>query len=264
MTGASSGIGLATALHLRELGHHVYGAARRQDRMQPLSLRGGVPLLLDVTDDASLRAAVERIRAESGRIDVLVNNAGYGSYGAVEDVPLDEARRQFEVNLFGLARLVQLVLPTMRAQGSGTIVNISSIGGKVYTPLGAWYHATKHAVEGFSDALRFELADHGVRVVVVEPGAIATEWGGIAIEGMVERSGGGPYAALVRRTKAWFEREFQRGSSPEVVARAVGRAVTARRPKPRYAVGSGARLALFGRWLLSDRGFDRVLRFYLR
>lgn len=174
VTGASSGIGEDTARKLQALGYVVYGAARRTDRLQALATDGIRPLTMDVTDDASMTAGVDRILEETGRIDVLVNNAGYGSHGAIEDVPIDEARRQFEVNVFGLARLTQLVSPHMRAQGSGTIINISSIGGRLTTPLGGWYHATKYAVEALSDALRMELRPFGIDVVVVEPGAIRT------------------------------------------------------------------------------------------
>ena len=158
VTGASSGIGEDTARRLQALGCIVYGAARRTDRLQALAADGIRPLAMDVTDDASVTAGVNRILEETGRIDILVNNAGYGSYGAIEDVPIDEARRQFEVNVFGLGRLTQLVTPHMRTQGSGTIINISSMGGRLTTPLGGWYHATKHAVEALSDALRMEPA----------------------------------------------------------------------------------------------------------
>ena len=182
VTGASSGIGEDTAHKLRALGYIVYGAARRTDRLQALAADGIRPLAMDVTDDASMSAGVNRILEETGRIDVLVNNAGYGSYGAIEDVPIDEARRQFEVNVFGLGRLTQLVTPHMRAQGSGTIINISSMGGKLTTPLGGWYHATKYAVEALSDALRMELRPFGIDVVVVEPGGIRTEWSSIAAD----------------------------------------------------------------------------------
>ena len=146
--------------------------------MAELATAGAALLKLDLTDDASIVAAVNAIKSEAGRIDVLVNNAGYGSYGALEDVPLSEGRRQFEVNVFGLARLCQLVLPMMRAQKSGKIVNITSIGGKIWEPLGGWYHATKFAVEGLSDCLRVEVAPFGIDVIVIEPGAIRTEWAG--------------------------------------------------------------------------------------
>ena len=177
VTGASSGIGEATAQHLHEAGFLVYGAARRTNRMQALGELGVRTLAMDVTDDESMAAGVKHILDEAGRIDVLVNNAGYGSYGAVEDVSLDEARRQFEVNVFGAARLTQLVLPHMREQHSGSIVNITSMGGKIYTSFGAWYHATKFAFEAFSDCLRVETKEFGIDVVIIEPGAIATEVG---------------------------------------------------------------------------------------
>ena len=150
--------------------------------MKDLEAAGVTTFAMDVTDDASMTTGIERILGEHGRVDVLVNNAGYGSYGAVENVPIDEARRQFEVNVFGLARLTQLVTPDMRAQQSGRIINVSSVGGKFYEPLGAWYHATKFAVEGFSDSLRLELAPYGIRVVIVEPGPIRTEWNTISRE----------------------------------------------------------------------------------
>ena len=262
VTGASSGIGLATAEHLLARGHTVYGAARRVERMSDLEAKGGTALALDVTDDASMEAAVASVLEAEGRIDALVNNAGYGSYGALEDVPLDEARRQFEVNVFGLARMTQLVLPGMRERRSGTIVNVSSIGGKIYAPLGAWYHATKHAVEGLSDALRLELHEFGVDVVVIEPGAIRTEWDGIATDNMMETSGSGPYAALAAKTKRFMESAYEggNGSPPSVVAKAIADAIEAETPKTRYAVGDQARLAVSARWLLPDRAFDAFIR----
>ena len=194
VTGGSSGIGEQTALRLQGAGFTTYAVARRVDRMSRLAESGVTTFAMDVTDDASMTGGIGRILDEHGRVDVLVNNAGYGSYGAVENVPIDEARRQFEVNVFGLARLVQLVTPRMRAQGSGRIINLSSIGGKYYEPLGAWYHATKFAVEGFSDSLRLELAPYGIRVVIVEPGPIRTEWNTIARDGLVASSAGTPRA----------------------------------------------------------------------
>lgn len=262
VTGASSGIGKATAQRLIQDGYTVYGAARRVEKMADLDAHEhGHALQLDVTDEASCEAAVQTILDAHGRIDVLVNNAGYGSYGAVEDVPLNEARRQFEVNLFGLARMTQLVLPTMRAMRSGTIVNISSIGGKIYTPLGAWYHATKHAVEGFSDSLRLELADFGIRVVIVEPGAIGTEWDGIAVDNMMKTSGSGPYAAFAEATKRFMEDGYESGGSPpSVIADVISEAVASSKPKTRYAAGENAAFALWGRRLLSDRAFDAMIR----
>ncbi|MFC9506206.1 oxidoreductase [Streptomyces sp. NPDC057002] len=261
VTGASSGIGEATALKLQELGYTVYGAARRADRLQLLADRGIRPLAMDVTDDASMRAGVDRIAAETGRIDVLVNNAGYGSYGAVEDVPMDEARYQFEVNVFGALRLTQLVLPHMRAQHSGTVVNITSMGGKIHTPLGGWYHGTKFALEALSDCLRLEAKPFGIDVVVIEPGGIATEWGGIAADKLEKSSSSGPYAAQATAVAASLRSEANanRNSPPQVIADAIAKAVTARRPKTRYATGFGARPLITLRRILPDRAFDTVI-----
>jgi NADP-dependent 3-hydroxy acid dehydrogenase YdfG len=262
VTGASAGIGEATARALMAAGYKVFAGARRLDRMSGLAAAGATLLKLDVTDDASTVAAVEAIRTGAGRLDVLVNNAGYGSYGALEDVPLDEARRQFDVNVFGLARLCQLVLPMMRAQKSGKIVNITSIGGKIWEPMGSWYHATKFAVEGLSDCLRAEVESFGIDVIIIEPGAIRTEWAGIARDGLLQASGNGAYAEQAkghaRMLAAADTSSF--ASAPTVVANAIVRAVTARRPKTRYATGGGARTILFLRTILPDRMFDRLIR----
>jgi NAD(P)-dependent dehydrogenase (short-subunit alcohol dehydrogenase family) len=261
VTGASAGIGEATARALLAAGYRVFAGARRLDRMAGLAAAGATLLKLDLTDDPSIVAAVNTIKNEAGRIDVVVNNAGYGSYGALEDVPLDEGRRQFEVNVFGLARLCQLVLPMMRPQKSGKIVNVTSIGGKIWEPLGAWYHATKFAVEGLSDCLRVEAAPFGVDVIVIEPGAIRTEWAGIARDGLLQMSGGSAYAELAKRHARMLATAdtSSLASPPEVVARTIVRAVTARRPKTRYATGGGARTILFLRKILPDRMFDRLI-----
>ncbi|MFF3060373.1 oxidoreductase [Streptomyces sp. NPDC057909] len=261
VTGASSGIGEATALKLQELGYTVYGAARRTDRLQKLADRGIRPLAMDVTDEDSMCSGVERITAETGRIDVLVNNAGYGSYGALEDVPLDEARYQFEVNVFGALRLTQLVLPHMRAQRSGTVVNVTSMGGKIYTPLGGWYHGTKFALEALSDCLRLEAKPFGIDVVVIEPGGIATEWGAIAADKLEKSSSSGPYTAQATAVASSLRSEAnaKRNSPPTVIADAIAKAVTARRPKTRYATGFGARPLIALRRILPDRAFDTVI-----
>ncbi|HEY7813592.1 MAG TPA: oxidoreductase [Nakamurella sp.] len=264
VTGASSGIGEATARRLHELGYRVYAAARRLDRMSALADLGMVTVSADLTDDGSMVALVDRIVGDTGRIDVLVNNAGYGSYGSLEEVPPAEARRQVEVNVLALARLTQLVLPHMRERRSGTIVNVSSMGGKFGEPLGAWYHATKFAVEGLSDSIRIELAPLGIDVVVIEPGAIRTEWGGIAAASVLERSGDGPYAEQARRTAKVLAAGEHQGSSPDVVAHAIGKAVTAKRPRTRYAVGSGAKPMLLAAWLLPDRILDRMITGFYR
>jgi len=262
ITGASSGIGEATAQRLLADGYVVYAAARRLERMQALGARGARLLSLDLTDDASIVAAVDAIQRSEGRLDVLVNNAGYGSYGALEDVPLNEGRRQFEVNVFGLARLIQLSTPMMRAQGSGCIVNITSIGGKMHEPMGTWYHATKFAVEGLSDCLRMELAPFGINVVIVEPGAIRTEWTGIAKESLLRQSGHTAYAEQAVAHARLFEsgETSKMVSEPDVVAKTISRALRARRPRTRYATGGGAHVILFLRRILSDRAFDRLMR----
>ena len=262
VTGGSSGIGEATALKLQELGYTTYAAARRVERMEHLTTTGIRPLAMDVTDDESMQSGVEQILAEEGRIDVLVNAAGYGSYGALEDVPLSEARNQFEVNLFGAARLTQLVLPRMREQRSGTVVDITSMGGKIYTPLGAWYHATKHALEALSDCLRMELKSFGIDVVVIEPGAIRTEFNGIAEEKVRAVSGTGPYAPQGNALADTIASESTRrhSSPPELIAKTIGKAVTARRPKTRYAAGYGAKPMIFLHDVLPDRAFDAFIR----
>ena len=261
VTGASSGIGEETARRLQGLGYTVYGAARRTDRLEKLAAEGVRPLAMDVTDDASMTAGIARIIEETGRIDVLVNNAGYGSYGAIEDVPIDEARRQFEVNLFGLGRLVQLVTPHMRGQKSGTIINISSMGGRLTTPLGGWYHATKYAVEALSDALRMELKPFGIDVVLVEPGGICTEWAGIAADHLEETAEGSAYSDQIRAVAGSMRNESvqRRQSPPAVIANAVEKIVTARKPRTRYAVGFMAKPLITARRVLPDRAFDRVI-----
>ena len=229
--------------------------------MSTLVARGIRVETLDVTDDASMVTIVDKIITETGRIDVLVNNAGYGSYGALEEVPIEEARRQLEVNVLGLARLTQLVLPRMRAQGDGYIVNISSMGGKIWEPLGSWYHAAKFAVEGLSDSLRAEVSGFGIKVVIIEPGNIRTEWGSIAAEKLEQTSAGGPYrelADLVGRGLRSSE-SGRMGSEPSVVADAIAKAVRSPKPKTRYPVGGGARIILFAERVLPDRGFDRFI-----
>ncbi|MEW1843440.1 oxidoreductase [Nonomuraea angiospora] len=262
VTGASSGIGEATALKLHEAGYIVYGAARRVQRMRHLAESGIRVLAMDVTADSSMQAGVEKIIAETGRIDVLVNNAGYGSYGALEDVPMDEARDQFEVNVFGAARLTQLVLPHMRAQRSGTIVNVTSMGGKIYTSLGAWYHATKFALEAISDCLRMEVKPFGIDVVVIEPGGVRSEWGGIAARKVRDVSGTGPYAPQANAVADSLSSEAneRRLSAPGLIADTIVKAVKARRPRTRYAVGFGAKPMIFLHGVLPNRTFDAFMR----
>jgi len=265
ITGASSGIGEATARAFLGRGDRVHVAARRVEKMEALAAAGARVHSLDVTDEASMNALVTAIIAEEGGLDVIVNNAGIGVYGSVEEVPLDEARRQFEVNLFGIARLTQLVLPHMREAGTGTIVNISSIGGRVYTPMGAWYHASKHALEGWSDCLRLELAPFGIRVIIVEPGAIETEFAEIAIAPLMERSGEGPYAEFAEKMTRATRRAYldKKASAPGLIGDLIVRAVDSRSPKTRYVAGYLARPVLWARRFLGDRGYDWMVRKFL-
>ncbi len=263
LTGASSGIGYDVAPLLVRYGYTVYGAARRVEKIEELASEGVKALSMDVTDEASMEAAVQQIIDAEGRIDVLINNAGYGSYGAIEDVPIDEARRQFEVNLFGLARLTQLVLPHMRARGRGRILNISSMAGRITMPLGAWYHATKYALEAFSDALRMEVEEFGIDVVIIEPGGIKTPWGLIAADYLEESSRNGVYAAQAQHVAANMRKLYSPSSSlsePKVISRTILRALEARRPKTRYLVGFGAKPSVFLHTVLPDRLFDKVAR----
>jgi NAD(P)-dependent dehydrogenase (short-subunit alcohol dehydrogenase family) len=262
VTGASSGIGEATALQLAELGYTVYAAARRVERMSDLADRGIRTRSVDVTDDPSMVALVEMIIADTGRIDVLVNNAGYGSYGALEDIPIEEARRQFEVNVFGLARLIQLVLPQMRAQRDGYLVNVSSMGGRIWEPLGSWYHASKFAVEGLSDSLRVEVAEFGIKVVIIEPGSIRSEWSAIAADQLDATSANTPYARQAKIIGAVLRRvdRSQMASGPEVVAEVIAKAVQSAKPRTRYVVGGGARSILLAERILPDRGFDKFIQ----
>jgi len=261
ITGASSGIGKETASLMNTKGFSVYAAARRIERMKDLEKQGIHLVEMDVTDEASMVSGVNSILAKEGSIDILVNNAGYGSYGAIEDVSLDEGRRQFEVNLFGLARLTQLVLPKMRQNKYGKIINISSIGGKIYTPFGGWYHATKHAVEGFSDCLRLETQPFGIDVIIVEPGGIATEWGDIAAENLRKTSAKGAYAAAANKTADGMVKTYASNqvSKPIVIAETILKSITARKPKTRYTAGYMAGTTILMRRFLSDRLFDRII-----
>jgi NAD(P)-dependent dehydrogenase (short-subunit alcohol dehydrogenase family) len=254
VTGASSGLGRNIALALLREGYIVYGAARRVQLMKDIAAAGGHTLGMDVADQTSVKAAFERLIAAQGHIDILVNAAGYGQYGAIEDVPLEDAHRQLEVNLFGYARLIQAALPHMRAQKFGKIFNITSVGGKIYTPMGGWYHAAKFAVEGYSDVLRLEVKPFGVDVVVIEPGLIESEWGSIAIREAERISGKGAYRNLLE--KYVKVQKNSKGSPPDVISDLILKVLRSRRPKARYHAGSMAGPILFLRRHLSDRMFD--------
>ena len=262
LTGASSGIGYDTAVALAQQGHKVYAAARRVERMEPLRQYGIVPLKMDVTDEESMKTGVKTLLDAEGRIDVLINNAGYGYFGAVENVPMDDARNQLEVNVFGLARLCQLVLPTMRAQHSGRIINTASVAGRAVFYYGGWYHVSKYAVESLSDALRMELKPFGIDVVIIEPGAIKTNWGIIAADHLTETSKGTAYEETGTMMANNLRNMYLSNmiSDPAVVRKAIVRAVNARRPCTRYRIGKMANAIVFFHWLLPTRWWDAFLR----
>jgi NAD(P)-dependent dehydrogenase (short-subunit alcohol dehydrogenase family) len=265
ITGCSSGIGHETARHLAQHGHTVYATARRPEAIEDLRAHGCRTLACDVTDETSMRACVEAVTEAEGAVGALVNNAGYSQSGAVETVPMESLRRQFETNVFGLVLMCQLALPGMREARRGRIVNLSSIGGRMTFPGGGAYHATKHAVEAISDALRFEVAGFGVQVVVIEPGLINTGFADAAVGSMSDVEHDGPYGrfntAVGRETASAYESGLGRlGGGPETVARAIERAIDARRPRARYSVTPSAKLALGARRLTTDRMWDRAMR----
>jgi len=265
ITGCSSGIGRATALRLAERGWRVYATARKPEAIEDLATKGCTILPLDVTDESSMKKAVDAVVRAEGAVGVLVNNAGYSQSGAAETVSMELVRRQFETNVFGLIRLTQLVLPGMREQGWGRIVNVSSMGGRLTFPGGAYYHASKHAVEAFSDALRFEVRGFGVNAVIIEPGLIRTAFGEAAVGSMEDSPDDGPYASfnaeVSRLTKTAYDGPLARlGARPETVAKVIERAISSRRPRARYRVGASARVMLPLRAMLPDRGWDVFLR----
>ncbi len=263
ITGASSGIGYDAAQALSRQGHKVYAAARRVELMEPLKGLGVVPLRMDVTDEASMQEGVHTILEAEGRIDVLINNAGYGYFGAIETTPMEDARRQLEVNIFGLARLCQLVLPAMRAQGGGRIVNTSSIAGKMVLLFGGWYNISKYSVEAFSDALRMEVKPFGIDVCMIEPGGIRTDWGFIAARHLRENALGSAYEEAALREASLMEFTYSGRwllSSPAVVTRAILRAVNRRHPRTRYLIGMGAHMIPLLHAILPARWWDALIR----
>jgi NAD(P)-dependent dehydrogenase (short-subunit alcohol dehydrogenase family) len=266
ITGCSTGIGRATALRLARAGQTVYATARRAESIRDLEAAGCRTLALDVCDEDSMAAAVAAIEKAEGAVGVLVNNAGYGSDGAVEEVPMSEVRRQFETNVFGLARMIQLVLPGMRAQRYGKIFNLSSMGGRMTLPGGGFYHATKYAVEALSDALRFEVAGFGIDVVIIEPGIIKTEFGATASQKLAAAAkDGSPYEAFNRHLHKSLQ-EINTGqlamiaAEPDAIAKVIEKAIAAKKPKPRYLVTAGAHMFVGMRRMLGARGFDAFLR----
>ncbi len=264
ITGCSTGIGRAAALRLAARGHNVYASARKLDAIGDLAAAGCKTLALDVCDEASMRTAVEQIERAEGAVGVLVNNAGYGQAGAVEEVTMEAARQQFETNVFGLLHLTQLVLPGMRRQRWGRVVNVSSMGGKIVFPGFGIYHATKFAVEAMSDALRFEVRGFGIRVSVIEPGAIKTQFeetSGATLGGTAASGDASPYAnfyaSMEKRTRGTYAGPMAAG--PEMVAKAIEHAATSRRPRSRYPLTVGARFLLTTRRMLPDGGWDALM-----
>ncbi len=266
ITGCSTGIGRATAAHLAAKGWTVYATARKLDAIRDLEAKGCKTLALDVCDEASMRAAVETVEKAHGAVGVLVNNAGYGLEGAFEETPMELVRTQFETNVFGLIRMCQLALPGMRRQGWGKIVNLSSMGGRMALPGGAFYHATKFAVEALSDSMRFEVGGFGIDVVIIEPGAIKTEFGKTAIENVEKvKQSSSAYTTFNAQVSAKIKEAMEgpmavMAGTPETVAGVIERAITARRPKTRYLITAAAHVIVGLREWLPDRGFDAFLR----
>jgi NAD(P)-dependent dehydrogenase (short-subunit alcohol dehydrogenase family) len=262
LTGASSGIGYDAAIMLAQQGHKVYAAARRVEKMEPLREKGIIPIYMDVTDETSMDEGVRAVMDAEGRIDVLVNNAGYGYFGAIENVPMEDARRQVEVNVFGLANLCQKVLPIMRKQGSGRIVNTSSVAGRSVLYYGGWYHVTKYSVEALSDALRMEMKPFGIDVVMIEPGAIKTDWGPIAAKHLAESSKGTAYeeTALNEAKAIQWLYNSNHLSKPSLVTKAIKKAVNRRHPRARYRIGAFSGTLVFLHWLLPAKWWDAMIR----
>jgi NADP-dependent 3-hydroxy acid dehydrogenase YdfG len=265
ITGCSSGIGAATAAHLADQGWKVYATARRPETLTDLRDRGCETLALDVTDESSMRAAVDAVTEAEGAVGVLVNNAGYSQSGALETLPMEQVRRQFETNVFGLLRMCQLALPGMRAQRWGKIVNVGSMGGRLTFPGGGVYHATKYALEALSDVMRFEVRGFGVDVILIEPGLIVTNFGEVAAGSVSDTGADAAYAEfnkqVAKRTQEAYKGPMSKlGGGPEAVAEAIAKAISTSRPKTRYPVTASARLLLGQRRLTPDRVWDMIMR----
>ena len=266
VTGCSTGIGRATAVEAAERGHRVFASARRLEDVADLAATGIDTVRLDVTDGSSVADAVATVLARAGRIDALVNNAGYGQYGAIEDVTPEEWRRQFDVNVFGSLAVLRAVLPAMREARSGTIVTVSSVAGKVSIPFAGPYCASKHALEAISDALRVEVAPWKIRVVVVEPGPITTHFGDRTRDATARiLQTPGPYSSFYANAERASEKDFQRGKRrPEVVARVIVGAIESPRPRTRYRVAPLAKILVPLKKVASDRFLDRRMKRALR
>ncbi len=260
ITGASSGIGEASVKRLLDKGCKVYATARNADSLTALQQVGAVPVSMDVCDEESMTAGVQSIIDKEGRIDVLVNNAGYGFFGPIETVPIDDARRQVEVNVFGLARLIQLVLPYMRQQGCGRIINVASMAGHFCEPRGGWYHATKYAVVALSDCLRMETRSFGIKVSLIEPGAIRSKWSDKAMQNMESVTQGTVYEHGASRQAKLFRLCYAKyASTPDVIARCITHAATSRHPRIRYRKGFGSTFFILLNRIMPQRWFDALM-----
>ena len=263
ITGASSGIGYETAKLLAKQGHKVYGTSRSIDRVEKIKEFGAICLTLDVSNDESCKKCVEEVASREGKIDVLINNAGYGSYGPIEMVELDKGKKEFDVNLFGIARMSKLVIPYMRKQKSGRIINISSAGGRVTTYLGGWYHASKYAVEALSDSMRMELKSFGIKVCIIEPGGVKSNWGIITADHLLESGIDSPYEEICTKISNTYRKMYGENNKiltkPEIVAKNISKAVNKKHPKTRYLFGLGARPMVFMHTVLPNKVFDFIM-----
>lgn len=259
ITGASSGMGKVTAKLLVQNGYTVYAAARRTEKMDDLKQSGAKILQMDVADDNSILSGVAEIIRNESQIDVLINNAGFGLMGSIEDVPVAEAKYQMEVNVFGLSRLIQLILPYMREQRSGKIVNITSTSGKMASPLSGWYSASKFAVEALSDSLRMEVKQFGINVIVIEPGGVKSEWSGIATKSLQDMSAGKAYGKMADKIIEFAKKAGPKNAEPEVIAELILKSITVKNPKTRYHGGHMAGLILFLKKVLTDKQFDKIM-----
>jgi len=259
ITGASAGMGKETAKLLAQNGYTVYAAARRLDKMKDLEPLGIKTLSMDVTDEPSMVQGVQQILNAEKRIDVLINNAGFGAYGTIEDIAIENAKYQLEVNVFGAMRLTQLVLPKMRENKFGKIVNISSIGGKFALPYGGWYHASKFALEALSDALRNEVKQFGIDVIVIEPGGVKSEWATIAYDNLVKNSTQSAYKETIDKLADFMRNATAKNAEPEVITKLILKSIEAKKPKFRYVGGYMAKQAVIARKLLSDKLFDKMI-----
>lgn len=266
ITGASSGMGMEAAYCLIEKGCKVYACARRTEMTQPIKERGGEVISLDVRDEASMVNCVNLVLEKEGRIDVLINNAGYGCGGAIEDVPMQEIHNQYEVNVFGLGRMIQLVLPTMRKQHAGRIINVSSMGGRFTTPFIGWYHSTKYAVEAISDALRMEVKEYNIDVVLIEPGMIQTNWGVIASDNIKKYSGETAYQKNADRVAKFYEKRYGSNgklTEPKKLAEVISHAALTEKPKARYLTGKYAKLLTFFKTISPDNIYQTIVRKFM-